>query len=37
MLHRIYLAIWVMLYDSDVEEAEIKIPIPTLLTGASSE
>ena len=30
MLHRIYLAIWVMLYGSDVEEAEITMPIPDI-------
>lgn len=27
---------WVMLYGSDVEEAETTMPIPALLTGASS-
>ncbi len=37
MPHSMDLAIWVMLYGSDVEEAEITMPIPALLTGASSE
>ena len=37
MLQRMSLALWVMLYGSDVEEAEITMPIPALLTGASSE
>ncbi len=37
MSHRMYLAVWVMLYGSDVEEAGITMPIPALLTGASSE
>ena len=37
MLHRMYLAIWVMLYGSDVEEAEIIMPIPALLIGPSLE
>ena len=33
MSYRMYLAVWVMLYGSDAEEAEITIP----LIGASSE
>ena len=37
MLHRMYLAVWVMLCGSDVEEAEITMPIPALLTRPSSE
>ena len=31
------LALWVMLYVSDVEEAEMTVPISALLTGGSSE
>lgn len=31
------LAVWAMLYGSDVEEAEMTIPISALLTGGSSE
>ena len=31
------LAVWVMLYGNDVEEAEITMPISALLTGGSSE
>ena len=31
------LAVWIVLYVSDVEEAEITMPISVLLTGASSE
>ncbi len=37
MAHRIHLAVRIMLYGSDVEEAETTMPIPALLTGASSE
>ena len=37
MLHHMQLAIWVILYGSDVENAETIMPIPALLTGASSE
>ena len=37
MSHRMSLVVWVMLYGSDVEEAEMIIPIPALLTGVSSE
>ena len=37
MSHRMSLAVCVMLYGSDVEEAEITTPILALLTGASSE
>ena len=37
MSHSMYLAVWVMLYGSDVEEAEIIMPILALLTGASPE
>ena len=35
--HRMSLAVWVMLYGNDVGEAEITVPIPALLTRASSE
>ena len=31
------LALWVMLYVSDVEEAEMTVPISTLLIEGSSE
>ena len=37
MLHRMYLAVWVMLYGSDVEEAEMTMPISAFLAGGSSE
>lgn len=37
MSHRMYLVVWVMLYGSDVEEAEIIMPISALLTVASPE
>ena len=31
------LVVWVMLYDSDIQETEIKMLISALLTEASSE
>lgn len=34
MSHRIYLVVWVVLYGSDVEEAETIMPILAFLIGA---